>query len=173
MKKEIFEWVKTIVISLIIALVITTFMKPTIVKHYSMQPTLDENDFLIINRLLYTRGTPERGDIIVFESNQMDNNGDQKLLIKRIIALPGEEIEIRGGQVYINEELLTEPYLEDGYTHGNIHQIIPQDTLFVMGDHRNNSLDSRDEDLGLVNFEDIVGKAFIRLYPFSEIGTIE
>ncbi len=173
MKKEIFEWVKTIIISLIIALVITTFMKPTIVKHYSMQPTLDENDFLIINRLLYTRGTPERGDIIVFESNQMDNNGDQKLLIKRIIGLPEEEIEIRGGQVYINEELLVEPYLEDGYTHGNIHQFIDENTLFVMGDNRNNSLDSRNEDLGLVKIEDIVGKAFVRLYPFSEIGIIE
>lgn len=173
MKKEIFEWVKTIIISLIIALVITTFMKPTIVKHYSMQPTLDENDFLIINRLLYTRGTPERGDIIVFESNQMDNNGDQKLLIKRIIGLPGEEIQIRGGQVYINEELLAEPYLEDDYTHGNIQQFIPENALFVMGDHRNNSLDSRNEDLGLVDFEDIVGKAFVRLYPFSEIGFIE
>jgi len=173
MKKEIFEWIKTIVISLIIALVITTFMKPTIVKHYSMQPTLQENDFLIINRLLYKQGNPERGDIIVFESNQMDNNGDQKLLIKRIIALPGEELEIRGGQVYINEELLQEPYLEDDYTHGNIHQVIPPNTLFVMGDHRNNSLDSRNEDLGLVDFDDIVGKAFVRLYPFSEIGIIE
>ncbi len=173
MKKEIWEWVKTIVISLLIALVITTFMKPTIVKHYSMQPTLDENDFLIINRLLYTRGTPQRGDIIVFESNQEDINGDQKLLIKRIIGLPGEEIAIRGGQVYINDELLTEPYLEEDYTHGNVHQMIPEDHLFVMGDHRNNSLDSRNEDLGLVHIEDIVGKAFVRLFPFSEIGTIE
>lgn len=173
MKKEILEWVKTIIISLIIALIITTFMKPTIVKHYSMQPTLDENDFLIINRLLYTRGTPERGDIIVFESNQMDTNGDQKLLIKRIIGLPGEEIEIRGGQVYINGDHLAEPYLEDDYTHGNIHQIIPQNALFVMGDHRNNSLDSRNEDLGLINYEDIVGKAFVRLYPFSKISIIE
>lgn len=173
MKKEIFEWVKTIIISLIIALIITTFMKPTIVKHYSMQPTLEENDFLIINRLLYTKGEPERGDIIVFESNQLDEVGDEKLLIKRIIGLPGEEIEIRGGQVYINGELLVEPYIEEDYTHGNIHQIIPEDHLFVMGDHRNNSLDSRNEDLGLVNTEDIVGKAFLRLYPFSEIGTIE
>ncbi|NBG89163.1 signal peptidase I [Isachenkonia alkalipeptolytica] len=173
MKKEILEWVKTIIISLIIALIITTFMKPTIVKHYSMQPTLDENDFLIINRLLYTRGTPERGDIIVFESNQVDVNGDAKLLIKRIIALPGEEISIRGGQVYIDDELLTEPYLEDDYTHGNVHQLIPEDKLFVMGDHRNNSLDSRNEELGLINFEDVVGKAFVRLYPFSEIGSIE
>lgn len=173
MKKEILEWIKTIAISLIIALIITTFLKPTIVKHYSMQPTLDENDFLIINRLLYTRGTPQRGDIIVFESNQEDSNGDPKLLIKRIIALPGEEISIRGGQVYINDESLTEPYLDDDYTHGNVQQYIPEDHLFVMGDHRNNSLDSRNEDLGLVHYEDIVGKAFVRLFPFSDIGIIE
>jgi signal peptidase I len=173
MKKEIFEWVKTIIISLIIALIITTFVKPTIVKHYSMQPTLDENDFLIINRLLYTRGNPDRGDIIVFESNQTDSNGEQKLLIKRIIGLPGEEIEIRGGHVYINEQRIIEPYIEDDYTHGNIHQIIPENHVFVMGDHRNNSLDSRNEDLGLINIDDVVGKAFVRLYPFSEIGIIE
>ncbi len=172
MKKEIFEWVKTIIISLIIALLITTFVKPTIVKHYSMQPTLDENDFLIINRILYTRGEPERGDIVVFESNQYDFEGNQKLLIKRVIGLPGEEIQITGGRVYINGEELIEEYLDDRYTNGNVHLEIPENRLFVMGDNRNNSLDSRNDELGLVDTEDIVGKAFIRLFPFSDAGVV-
>lgn len=164
------EWVKTIVLSLIIALVITTFIKPTIVKNYSMIPTLDENNFLIVNRLLYKQGTPKRGDIIVFRSPLKTVNGKDKLLIKRVIALPGEEIVITDGKVFINGDYLQEPYLVDPYTEGNIHMVIPEGKIFTMGDNRRNSLDSRDDVLGLVDEDDIIGKAFLRLYPLNRLG---
>ncbi len=170
MKEEIMEWLKTILISLVIALVITTFVKPTIVKNHSMDHTLEENDFLMINRLLYRRGEPQQGDIIVFESPLLTATGQEKLLIKRVIALPGDRVLIQDGQVYINNELLDETYLEDGYTLGQIDLEIPAGKMFVMGDNRNNSLDSRDQALGLVDLEDIVGKAFLRLYPFNRFG---
>jgi len=173
MKQEIMEWVKTILISLVIALIITTFVKPTIVKNHSMSHTLEENDFLMINRLLYRRSEPHDGDIIVFKSPLTTATGQEKLLIKRIIALPGDEIVINEGQVYINGELLKEPYLEDGYTLGDISMVVPEGKLFVMGDNRNNSLDSRDQMLGLVDEEDIVGKAFLRLYPFNRFGLLQ
>ena len=173
MKEEIFEWIKTILLSLIIALVITTFVKPTIVKNYSMSPTLDENNFLLINRFLYKRSTPEIGDIIVFQSDLKTEDGQDKLLIKRVIATPGDEIRIKEGNVYINENLLEEDYIPEVYTDGNIDMIIPEDKMFVMGDNRNNSLDSRDDSLGLVDFDTIVGKAFLRLYPFNKIGFLE
>ncbi len=173
MKDEMVEWVQTIVVSLVIALIITTFIKPTIVKNCSMSPTLEENDFLIINRLLYKRGTPERGDIVVFRSNLKTETGRQKLLIKRVIAIPGDEIVIKDGKIYLNGSKLEENYIESEYTMGDIDLVIPENEVFVMGDNRSNSLDSRDGILGLVDFNTIMGKAFIRLFPFSRIGLLK
>jgi len=174
MKNEIIEWIKTIILSLIIALVITTFVKPTIVKNYSMSPTLEENDFLIINRFLYKRSVPTKGDIIVFESNlKTDNGKDNKLLIKRVIGVPGDKIVINEGQVYVNDTLLEEDYMPSVYTEGDIDMIVPENKVFVMGDNRGNSLDSRDDILGLVDFDVVMGKAFVRLFPFDKIGLLK
>jgi len=173
MKKEIFEWIKTIVISILVALMITAFVKPTIIQGFSMEPTLSENDLLIINRFLYNRGEPQRGDIVVFESNQLDDDGNHKLYIKRIVGLPGEKIEISAGKVYINSQILSEEYTAENYTHGNIHETIPNNKLFVIGDNRGNSMDSRNPEIGLIDFEAVVGKAFMRLYPFAELGKLE
>lgn len=172
MKKEIVEWIKTIALALVIALAITTFVKPTIVKNYSMSPTLEENDFLIINRLLYNRGTPQKGDIVVFQSSLQTLGGKDKLLIKRVIAVPGDEVIITDGDVYINGELLEEVYLAEDYTYGQINLVVPEGKIFAMGDNRNNSLDSRDDVLGLIEIDDIMGKAFIRLFPFNRIGPL-
>ncbi len=173
MVKEVLEWVKTIVLSILIALLITAFVKPTMVQGQSMEPTLWENDLLIINRLLYNREEPSRGDIVVFESNQTDEDGKAKLFIKRIIGLPGEDILIREGKVYINNNMLRENYLAEEYTHGEIRETIPDNKLFVIGDNRNNSLDSRNPEIGIIDFDDIVGQAVMRLYPFEGLGKIE
>ena len=172
MKDEMIEWAKTIIISVIIALLITTFIKPTIVKNYSMSPTLEENDFLIINRFLYKRGEPQRGDIIVFRSNLKTEMGKQKLLIKRVIAMPGDKIVITEGKIYINGDELKENYIADEYTMGDIDLVVPENEIFVMGDNRGNSLDSRDGILGLVDFDTIIGKAFVRIFPFNRIGLL-
>ncbi len=167
------EWAKTIVISLVIALLITTFIKPTIVKNFSMSPTLEENDFLIINRFLYKRGEPKRGDIVVFRSNLRTETGKQKLLIKRIIAIPGDKIEITEGEIYINGSKLEENYVADEYTMGDIDLTVPENEIFVMGDNRGNSLDSRDGILGLVDFDTVIGKAFVRIFPFNKVGLLK
>ncbi len=176
MKNEILEWIKTIVLSVVIALVITTFVKPTIVRQHSMSPTLEEYDFLIINRLLYKRGTPSYGDIIVFKSDLKTNIGNNKLLIKRVIGLPNDELLIEEGRIYLNGELLEEEYLNGLETDGKDVEgerlIIPEGMLFVMGDNRGNSMDSRDRTIGFINQEDIVGKAFVRLFPFNKIGSL-
>ncbi len=173
MDNEIIEWAKTIIISLVIALLITTFIKPTIVKNYSMSPTLEENDFLIINRFLYRRGVPHRGDIVVFRSNLRTEMGKQKLLIKRLIAIPGDKIVITEGDIYINDNKLEENYVADGYTNGEVDLTVPENEIFVMGDNRGNSLDSRDGILGLVDFNTVIGKAFVRIFPFSRIGLLK
>jgi len=173
MDNEMIEWAKTIIISLVIALLITTFIKPTIVKNYSMSPTLEENDFLIINRFLYKRGEPHRGDIVVFKSNLRTEMGKQKLLIKRVIAVPGDKIVITEGDIYINDNKLEESYVADRYTMGDVDLTVPENEIFVMGDNRGNSLDSRDGILGLVDFNTVIGKAFVRIFPFSRIGLLK
>ncbi len=177
MKKEILEWVKTIVLSVVIALVITTFIKPTIVRQHSMMPTLNEYDFLIINRLLYKQNKPQQGDIVVFQSNLRTDLGKKKLLIKRVIAVPGDVLLIKDGQVQLNGTILQEDYIADNYTEGKDYEdteiVVPEGMLFAMGDNRFNSMDSRDEVIGLIPIDDIVGKAFVRLYPFNKIGLLK
>ncbi|GAB6087377.1 signal peptidase I [Alkaliphilus crotonatoxidans] len=175
MKKEIMEWIKTIALAVVIALIITTFIKPTIVRQHSMSPTLNEYDFLIINRLLYKRDMPKHGDIVVFESNLKTNLGKNKLLIKRVIAVPGDELLIQDGVIFLNGEMLNEDYIA-AYTDGKYFEnrkiTIPEGKIFAMGDNRNNSMDSRDEVIGLIDIDTIVGKAVLRLFPFNRIGLI-
>ncbi len=102
MKKTIIEFAKTIVIALVIALIITAFIKPTLVKGYSMFPTIQPNNYLIVNKIPYLAGDPSHGDIVVFEANIYDDNGDSMDLIKRIIGLEGDVIEVKDGVVYRN-----------------------------------------------------------------------
>jgi len=166
-------WIKDILIACIIALVIITFIKPTIIRENSMQPTLFPNDFILLSRQAYLFSEPERGDIVVFNSELPAENGGYKLFIKRVIALPGDSITISGGNVYINGLLIEEPYILKDETLGFIENLkIPERAVFVMGDNRFASIDSRDGDIGVVSFDMIVGRAFFRLHPFNSIGFI-
>ncbi len=172
--KSLFEFAKTLIAAMIIALLITTFFKPTLVKGLSMYPTIQPNNYLIINKIPYMQGTPEYGDIIVFEADIAYDDGDEKDLIKRVIGLPGDEIEVSDGIVYRNGEPLVEPYIFGGETPGEMSAVTVSDGhIFVMGDNRPVSLDSRDPSLGEIPVEDVMGKASLRLFPFDEIGTLE
>ena len=172
-KREIIEWIKIIVTSLVIALVITHFIRPTLVQGSSMYPTLEEKDYLIINRVAYKREEPKRGDIIVFKTELLQDNGKKKDLVKRVIGLPGDHIKINAQEVYLNGELLEEEYISPTVvTEGNIDITIPEGTIFVMGDNRQHSMDSRDPDVGLVKIDDIMGKVIVRLLPFNKIGKV-
>ena len=171
MKDKIIECIKIFVLAISFTLLITFLIKPTIVKNYSMSPTLEENDFVIINRQIYNK-KPQKGEIVVFKSPLKTPDGKEKLLIKRIIAVPGDALKIEAGKVFINGKLVLEDYLKETYTRGNIDLIIPKGKIFVMGDNRGNSLDSRDGLLGLIDSSDIIGKAFVRLYPFERLGLI-
>lgn len=163
--------IKDILIALVIVVIVTAIIKPTIVKEHSMDPTLQENNYLLINKLAYKVGEEQRGDIIVFESELEGEDGENRLLIKRIIGLPGETIRIQDGEVYINGTMLEEDYLNDGTTSGEvIDYVVPEGHFFVMGDNRLVSIDSRSESVGCVPEDAIMGKAFVRLYPFNEIG---
>lgn len=173
MKKEIIEWIKTIVISVVIALIITTFIRPTLVKGYSMYPTLNEYDYLIINKIPYMMHEPERGDIVVFKSHLTTEDGKEKDLIKRVIGIPKDKIKITDGKVFVNGEKLNEPYINGDYTPGEIDIEVPENKIFAMGDNRENSLDSRDERVGPVEIDTVRGKVLVRLYPFNKIGKVQ
>lgn len=167
------EWLKDIAIAVIVATVVLQFVKPTVVREYSMEPTLHPNDYLFLSKQAYRFGEPDRGDIVVFQSDFELENGKKKYLIKRIIGLPGETITIKNGKVYIDGAIIKEPYLKGMATDGNITNLeIPKDSIFAMGDNRENSLDSRDPSVGFVKMDRVLGKAFIKLYPFDEIKTL-
>lgn len=164
------EFVKELVIAIVIALLIMQVVKPTIVKESSMEPTLYENNYLLLARQIYRFEKPQRGDIIVFHSDLVTAGGKEKLLIKRIIGLPGDVITIANGNVYLNGNKLTETYIKDGTTDGEIIDFeVPEGELFVMGDNRLVSVDSRSAAVGTVKLDRVLGKAFVRLYPFNEI----
>ncbi|MEB3210564.1 MAG: signal peptidase I [Leptolyngbyaceae bacterium] len=137
----------------------------------SMQPTLEINDRLIIDKVTYRFDDPKRGDIVVFspppilkEQNVRDD------LIKRVIGLPGDEVEIRNGEVRVNGELLSESYIKEtiGYDFGPV--TVPADNYLVLGDNRNNSFDSHA--WGFVPSENIIGRALVRYWPPNRIGEI-
>lgn len=172
--KEMKEWIKDIVIAIIIAVLILQFIKPTFVRETSMLPTLQEYNFLFLSKQAYRFGEPKHGDIIVFHTALKTQTGEEKMLIKRVIGLPGDTVNIEDGKVSINGEVQDEPYTLEGTTSGEVQDlVIPDDSLFVMGDNRQNSIDSRDPAVGLVKIDDVYGKAVFRLYPFNEIGTLK
>jgi signal peptidase I len=138
-----------------------------------MQPTLYANNYLFLSKQAYLFSEPRRGDIVVFHSDLTTADGHEKLLIKRIIGLPGDKITISEGEVYINDTMLEEPYINGDETKGFIDgQVIPDNEVFVMGDNRGVSTDSRDIRVGTVPISLIVGKAVFRLYPFGRIGLL-
>jgi len=172
--KSILEFAKTLIIALVIAMLITTYFKPTLVEGMSMYPTIQPHNYLIISKIPYMQGTPEYGDIIVFKATIAYEGGEEKDLIKRVIGLPGDIIEVDGGEVYRNGEALEEPYINGGETPGDIGPVTVSDgCIYVMGDNRPVSLDSRDPSLGEIPMDDVLGKAEIRLFPFDEIGSLD
>ena len=171
--KGIKGWIRDLAIAALIAVMIMTFIKPTIVKESSMRPTLYANNYIFLSKQAYRFSEPRRGDIVVFHTELTTNDGHEKLLIKRVIGLPGDVVTIAEGNVYINDILLDEPYVNGDMTAGYIeHLTVPDGDVFVMGDNRGVSIDSRDNRVGSVGINMIVGKAVFRLYPFNMIGLL-
>lgn len=169
MKKWIKEWGVPLVIAIIGATLFRTYGFAQIqVFDVSMQQTLYEGHRLIEDRISYRFSLPERGDIVILNGPEYD-----KRLIKRVIALPGEEINIVSGEVWIDGERLDEPYVQ-GVTSARGHVMpytVPDDHVFLMGDNRERSLDSRE--LGAIPLSSIEGKTSFRIWPLSELGTLK
>ena len=175
------EWVAVVVGALVVALVVKTFLfQAFYIPSASMEPTLEKGDRVLVNKLSYDLHDVNRGDVVVFELPPDEVGPDGiKDLIKRVVGLPGDIIETRDGVVYVNDRRLEEPYLADGTvtgdpTSGNnpgiVRQTIPDGMVFVMGDNRSNSHDSRYSDRGPIPIDSIVGRAFVIVWPLSELS---
>ncbi|MDO4719335.1 MAG: signal peptidase I [Peptostreptococcaceae bacterium] len=169
-KSEWMEWMKTIAAAVVLSLLITAFIRPTLVDGQSMYPTLDHHDYLMMYRQAYSGDKePAVGDIIVFRSNLLTENGKRKNLVKRVIGVEGDHILVTGGRLFINGELQSEDYINGDYTDGEVDVVILPGYVFAMGDNRSNSTDSRDESVGPVPKGEILGKVFLRLFPFNKV----
>ena len=170
------EWIKDIGIAVIIAVLFLQFFMPTIVREHSMENTLHQNDYVFVSRRYYTwfKKDIQRGDIIVFRSDLTTAAGSEKLLVKRIIALPGDTVRIEDDKVYVNGEPADDSYTKDGYTGGSMAEVtVPQGHVFVLGDNRQNSTDSRSPIVGFIDINDIKGKVVFRLLPFKRMGLFD
>ena len=158
----------TVVPAVIIALLIHQFLaQATRVYGQSMQPNLYTNERLVVEKLTYRFHGPRRGDVIVLH----DPEGGPESLIKRVVGLPGERIQITDGRLFIDGVLLDEPYLSQGTQSVGRSWSVPPLSVFVLGDNRVASRDSRT--FGAVQLDQIVGRALFRYWPLSQVGTVD
>lgn len=171
--KSILNFSIYILVVLVLTLLVVRYVgQRTVVMGHSMEPTLSDQDNLLVDKLSYRLHDPKRFDVVVFPYQY----ADKTYFIKRIIGLPGETVRIDDtGSIYINDEILMEAYgkevIEDpGLARDGI--ILGADEYFVLGDNRNDSSDSRFVSVGNIKGSQIIGKAFLRIYPFSAFGRI-
>jgi len=176
------EIIKTLVTAAILAFGIRTFVaEARYIPSESMQPTLEINDRLIIEKISYRFRTPERGDVVVFRpTEELKKQGYKEAFIKRVIGLPGDTVEVKNDQVFVNNQKLPEKYIyapeiAPGYQprpqrpYGPTK--VPDDQYLVLGDNRNNSLDSRS--WGFVPRDNLIGRATVRFWPLQRLGSLD
>ncbi|RWZ60512.1 signal peptidase I [Halobacillus fulvus] len=181
MKQEVFDWIKAFLIAAVLAIVVRVFfLAPVVVEGDSMLTNLHNGEHVIVSKINYTVGSPDRFDVVVFHANQRED------YIKRVIGLPGDHIAYEDDQLYVNGESVEEPFLEErksqisegqtlteDFTIEELpggHSEVPQDTLLVLGDNRNNSTDSRI--LGVIPMDEVVGEAVLTYWPLNRIHLI-
>jgi len=171
--RDNYEWIQCIVAALIICVNLFVFgIRIIDVIGGSMEPTLYNGNRVLVSGLFYT---PEQGDVVIFKTDNYDAN---KALVKRVIATEGQVINIDfdNGIVYVDGEAYEEPYIKE-LTHNKLDFIgpktVPEHCVFVMGDNRNASTDSRDSRIGMLDTRLIIGKAYLTIYPFSSFGAVD
>lgn len=168
-KSKTRETVETFVVAIVLALgVRATVAEARFIPSESMLPTLEVGDRLIVEKISYRLHTPERGDIVVFDPPPRSGFDRGNAFIKRVIGLPGETIAVREGRVYINDKPLDERYLQEPPAYEMDPLTIPADSVFVMGDNRNNSADSHV--WGALPISNIIGRSAVRFWPPVRIG---
>lgn len=159
MKAALRDILETALLTLVIFLGVRLGVQTFRVEGFSMEPSLHTNQYLLINKVAYVLGAPRRGDIVVFRLPQ-DPGRD---LIKRVIALPGDEVEVRDGAVLVNGKSLAEPYISDMPRYNYAKRRVPIGSYFVLGDNRNNSYDSHVWDWLPKDY--LIGRAWVSYWP--------
>ncbi len=160
------DMLETVVLAAILFAGINMISARIRVDGYSMEPTLHDGEFVIVNKLAYRFGSPQRGDVIVFRYPR----DPQQEYIKRVIGLPGDRIRIVNGHVYVNDQLIDEPYVASAPRYQS-EWSVPEDSVFVLGDNRNNSSDSHN--WGPVPLNNVIGRALFVYWPPHSWGAIE
>jgi signal peptidase I len=158
----LWEIVQTLIMAVILYFLIDTVVGRVRVENISMQPTLHEGQFILVNKLAYRLGDFQRGDVIVFHYPR----NPEEDYIKRVIGLPGDEVIVENGQVLVNGQVLEEPYIASPPQYSN-SWTVPEGQVFVLGDNRNQSSDSHS--WGYVPAEFVVGKALVVYWPLDDL----
>lgn len=171
--KDTYDWIQCLISALIICVMMFVFLLRVVdVRGTSMNPTLQNGDKMLVSDLFYK---PKQGDVVVFKKDEYD---PEKALVKRVIAVGGQEVNIdfANGIVYVDGEPIEEPYINE-LTQKKLDfigpQTVPEGCVFVMGDNRNASTDSRDKRIGMVDERLIIGKVYMVIYPLSEFGAVK
>ncbi len=163
------ELLRTVLFVFVVTVLFDMVIPRSLVEGRSMQPTFETNDRLIVSRLHYMLGRPQRGDIVVF--NSINPREPTTMLIKRVIGLPGETVSFVNNEVYINGVRLAEPYVVNVCTRCTQEPVtLGANEYYVLGDNRPNSIDSRT--FGVITINDIVGEAIFRYWPPAKFGLI-
>ncbi len=169
---RILKWIVDIVLAVVTAvMVIWFFGKDITIEGNSMTPELEAGEVVLLNRLAYGIGTPKAGDVIAYETE-----GEKTVSVKRILAVPGDTVQIRDGVLYVNETQIKLYETQELIVYSGIAKeplTLGEDAYFVMGDNWNNSEDSRYEEIGLIQKEQILGKVWLRAAPFARIGLVK
>ncbi|MEO5680304.1 MAG: signal peptidase I [Acidimicrobiales bacterium] len=169
--RNIVEWVVILGGALLVAFVVKTFLLQAFyIPSESMVPTLKVDDRVLVNKLSYKVHDVHRGDVVVFE-RAPGEAGDIRDLIKRVVAVPGDTIESRGDQLFVNDQPVKEPYIKTTSFGGAVvRRTMGPSEVFVMGDNRGNSSDSRV--FGPIEEDRIVGRAFVKIWPLGALGLL-
>jgi len=167
---ELWDWTKTIVVSFAIMMVLNLFVfNLSMVQGQSMQPTLVERDRLFVNKIVYDFGTPSRFDVVVLR-DPSDDIGKKDFLVKRIVGIPGDTIEVKDHYLYVNGERQSESYTDTEVQDPDFGPLtLEKDHYFVMGDNRHEGKSKDSRIFGSITSDEIVGKAEFIFWPFSEI----
>ncbi|MEF3306747.1 signal peptidase I [Paenibacillus sp. GYB003] len=168
---ELWDWTKSIAVALVIVILLNMYVfNLSTVKGHSMEPTLREKEWLFVNKFALLIGHPKRGDVVILKDPDMQS-ADRQFLVKRVVAVPGDKVEIRGGKLYVNGEQASEPYTDIKIEDGDRGQIVVEEGhYFVMGDNRHQGASKDSRIFGTVAEKLIQGRADFILWPLRQVG---